>query len=233
MKVAIIPARGGSKRIPRKNIRPFAGQPMIAYAIRGAQAAGVFDHIVVSTDDDEIASVAESFGAEVPFRRPRALADDVTGTTAVVAHAVGWCRDHGWDVDYACCIYATVPLIQARHLREALDKLLSSGKMYCFPVASFPAPIQRALKLTPQGIEMFEPAHLSSRSQDLTPAFHDSGQFYWGTAQAWLEQRNIFSHDATAIVLPRHAVQDIDTEEDWTFAEKLYALLQERSDANV
>lgn len=227
MKVAIIPARGGSKRIPRKNVRPFAGIPMIAHAIRGAKESGLFDKIIVSTDDEEIAKVSESYGASAPFRRPKELATDTAGSDPVVVHALRWCLDQGWDVQFACCIYATVPLLQARFLCEAFETLSKSGKSFCFPVASFPAPIQRALKLTPAGVEMFEPSHATTRSQDLTPAYHDAGQFYWGTTAAWLEERKIFSRDSTAIVLPRTVVQDIDTEEDWAFAEKLYALLHQ------
>jgi N-acylneuraminate cytidylyltransferase len=231
MKVAIIPARGGSKRIPRKNIRPFAGVPMIAHAIRAAQSAGVFDRIIVSTDDEEIAAVAEKYGAEAPFRRPPELANDHAGSDAVIVHAVRWCREQGWDVQLVCCIYATVPLLQSRYIREALDLLVASGKDFCFTAATFAAPIQRAIKLTPDGVEMFAPEYKNARSQDLTPAYHDAGQFYWGTAAAWLEGRDVFSHGAKAIVLPRHLVQDIDTEEDWTFAEMLYRLVQERAKA--
>ena len=228
MRVAIIPARGGSKRIPRKNIRPFAGIPMLAHAIRTARAAGLFDHIIVSTDDDEITQVAQEAGAEVPFRRPAALADDHAGTGEVTTHALRWCLDQGWKIDAACCIYATVPLLQATYLLQAFEKMREAGKHFCFPVATFPAPIQRALKLTPQGVEMFAPEFAETRSQDLIPAYHDAGQFYWGTVEAWLEQREVFSHDSVAIVMPRHLVQDIDTEEDWQFAETLYRLLHKQ-----
>ncbi len=228
MRVAIIPARGGSKRIPRKNIRPFAGKPMIAHPILAAKESGVFDRILVSTDDEEIAKVAEAWGAEAPFRRPPELANDFAGTGEVVTHAVRWCLDQKWNVSAVCCVYATTPLLTPASLRRGLEMLTSSGKAYAFSVASFPAPIQRAIKLTPEGVEMFEPKHAETRSQDLTPAYHDAGQFYWGTPAAWLENLPVFSHDAVGVVLERHEVQDIDTEEDWQFAEALYQLMQAR-----
>ncbi len=229
MRVAIIPARGGSKRIPRKNIRPFAGKPMIAHPILAAKASGVFDRILVSTDDEEIAQVAGAWGAEAPFRRPSALANDFAGTGEVMTHAVRWCLDQKWNIDAVCCVYATTPLLEPASLRRGLELLTSSGKAYAFSVASFPAPIQRALKLTPEGVEMFEPKHAGTRSQDLIPAYHDAGQFYWGTPAAWLENRPVFSHESVGVVLPRHEVQDIDTEEDWAFAEALYRLNQTRA----
>ena len=226
MRIAIIPARGGSKRIPRKNIKPFAGVPMIAHSIRAAQQSGLFDRILVSTDDEEIAAVAETWGATAPFRRPAELANDVAGTTEVVAHAVEWCRAQGWGLSTVCCIYATAPLLQPASLDAALDKMTKTGKSFCFPVAAFEAPIQRALKLAGDGIEMFDPTFFETRSQDLIPAYHDAGQFYWGTPEAWREQRRIFSDAATVIILPKHMVQDIDTPEDWTRAEILFAALK-------
>lgn len=228
LKIAIIPARGGSKRIPRKNIRPFAGLPMIAHAIQSAQKAAVFDKIVISTDDDEIADIARTYGADVPFRRPPELSDDFAGVVPVVAHAVRWAQEHGWAATHACLIYATVPLLQPQYLREAFDKMTAEHKSFCLSVAAFPAPIQRSIKLAPEGLEPFDPAGMKARSQDLEPAYHDAGQFCWGTADAWLQQRSVFSHETTGIVLPRHLVQDIDTEDDWAFAEILYKLLQQR-----
>lgn len=226
MRVAVIPARGGSKRIPRKNVRPFAGRPMIAHSIAVAQQSGCFDAIVVSTDDDEIAAVAEAHGAAVPFRRPAALADDHTGTTEVVAHAVQELTASGWDLSYVCCIYATAPLLTAEALSEGLERLRRSGASYAFGVAAFPAPIQRALRITDRGtLEPIWPENVLMRSQDLEPAYHDAGQFYWGTAAAWARGDQAHAAAAVPVVLPPYRVQDIDTPEDWERAEHLYELL--------
>ena len=232
MKVAVIPARGGSKRIPRKNVRPFCGRPMIAWPIAAARASGCFDRIVVSTDDEEIANVAIAAGAEVPFLRPAALADDHTPTIPVVAHAIDQLRAAGDAIDLACCIYATAPFLQPASLREGLTLLETQGCQYAFSVTSFPAPIQRALRLTREGrVEMFHPELFNVRSQDLEPAYHDAAQFYWGRAEAWLQGKPLFSRDAAPVVLPRHLVQDIDTPEDWAAAEAMFrtSLLPEKA----
>jgi pseudaminic acid cytidylyltransferase len=199
---------------------------MIAHSIKAAQRSELFDHILVSTDDEEIAAVAEAWGAEVPFRRPAELANDVAGTTEVIAHGVRWCDEEGWPLAAVCCIYATAPLLQPETLRTAFAKMAQTGKSFCFPVTAFEAPIQRALKLVGDGIEMFDPTFFHARSQDLAPAYHDAGQFYWGTPEAWREQRLLFSDAATVITLPKHLTQDIDTMEDWLRAEMLYAALQ-------
>lgn len=223
MRVAIIPARGGSKRIPRKNIRLFHGRPVIGYSIDAAAASGLFDRIVVSTDDAEIAEISRSLGAETPFVRPPELADDHAGTTPVVAHAIGMLRAAGDDVRHACCIYATAPLLDARFLSEGFDRLVDGGFDYVFSATSFPFPIQRAIRLLDGGrIEPFDPQSIGRRSQDLEHAYHDAGQFYWGTADAWAQQRLIFGRSSAALVLPRHLVQDIDTIEDWHRAELMY-----------
>ncbi|WP_028990748.1 pseudaminic acid cytidylyltransferase [Thermithiobacillus tepidarius DSM 3134] len=227
MKVAIIPARGGSKRIPRKNIKPFAGKPIIAHSIDAALRSALFDRIIVSTDDQEIAQVAQAFGAEIPFLRPPALADDFTGTNAVVKHAIQWLAQHGQAVNYACCIYATAPLLQAEHLREGYDKLLSSGRSFAFSVTSFSFPIQRALRVTPDGgVGAIFPEHIFTRSQDLEETYHDAGQFYWGRAAAFLNDELTFSPASVPVILPRHLVQDIDTPEDWRRAELLFQAWQ-------
>jgi N-acylneuraminate cytidylyltransferase len=226
MKLCVIPARGGSKRIPRKNIRPFAGLPIIAWSIRAALETGLFDRVMVSTEDEEIANVAQQQGATIPFLRPRDLADDHTGTDAVVKQAIAWHRQQGFDVTHACCIYATAPFVRARYLKEGHDRLLASGKSFAFSVTSFPFPIQRALRLTADGgVEAIQPEHIGTRSQDLEPAFHDAGQFYWGTADAFLNDEVIFSRASVPILLPRWLVQDIDTEEDWRRAELLHQVL--------
>lgn len=225
MNIAVIPARGGSKRIPRKNIRDFCGKPLIAWSIAAARDSGCFDRILVSTDDDEIAVVAAAYGAEVPFRRPLELADDFTPTIPVIAHAIAWAQQ-AEPVQRACCIYATAPLLQGNDLAHGLATLDACDWDYAFSVTTFPFPIQRALRLDPQGhIAMFDPAQRETRSQDLEEAYHDAGQFYWGRADAWLAHRPIFATRSAAVVLPRKRVQDIDTLEDWDRAELLFRML--------
>lgn len=227
MKLCVIPARGGSKRIPRKNIRPFAGQPIIAWSIEAARACGLFDRVMVSTDDAEIAEVAARFGAEVPFMRPPALADDHTGTNAVVKQALQWHRDQGQAVDVACCLYATAPFTQVRYLRQGHEMLMASGKAFVFSVSRYDFPVQRALRLNAAGeVEALYPAYRQTRSQDLEPAYHDAGQFYWGRAEAFLEGAILFSSVSLPVILPSRLVQDIDTEEDWRRAELMFAALQ-------
>lgn len=232
MKVAIIPARGGSKRIPRKNIRAFAGKPMIGYAIEAAFACGQFDRVIVSTDDDEIADVASRFGAELPFRRPIDLADDHTPTVPVIRHAIEACIGLGWAVSHACCIYPGVPFIRAGDLAAAYDLLeAQGGGGYSFPVTGFPSPIQRALRRSGDGaIAPFDPAHVGTRTQDLEPAYFDAGQFYWGRTESWLAGLNIHAN-GRAIVLPEWRVVDIDTPEDWERAEALHRVIAQMPDA--
>jgi N-acylneuraminate cytidylyltransferase len=221
--VAIITARGGSKRIPRKNIRDFVGKPIISYPIRAALDSGLFERVIVSTDDAEIAAIARNHGAETPFMRPAELSDDHTATLPVVQHAIRWLQDNGQPVAHACCIYPTAPFLTPEVLREGLDALRTHGKDYAFSVARFGFPIQRALRCTPgQGVEPFHPQYMGCRSQDLEPAYHDAGQFYWGTSKAFLAARPVFSEASFPIVLPHHMVQDIDDEEDWIRAEFMY-----------
>ncbi|MCE8040703.1 pseudaminic acid cytidylyltransferase [Halomonas daqingensis] len=226
--VAVIPARGGSKRIPRKNIKPFAGKPMIAWSIEAALASGCFDRVIVSTDDEEIATVASEWGAEVPFRRPAELSDDHTGTIPVIAHAIEWFREQGEAPAAVCCLYATAPFVQPEDLRCGYQNLQGGEEIdYAFSVTSYAFPIQRALRLTPEGrVAMFQPEHFHTRSQDLEEAWHDAGQFYWGLSDAWLKRRPIFSERAVPVFLPRHRVQDIDTPEDWQRAEWLFRAWQ-------
>lgn len=227
MNVAIIPARGGSKRIPRKNVKDFYGKPMIAWSIEAAKASGCFDKIIVSTDDSEIAHIARQLGAEIPFMRPAALSDDYTGTIPVIRHAVEWLNQNDAPVEYACCIYATAPFILPEDLKQGLQLIKESGSSYAFSVTSYAFPIQRAVRITKNGrVAMFNPEHFQTRSQDLEEAWHDAGQFYWGTADAWCEQRAIFGEDSLPVRLPRHRVQDIDTAEDWKRAEWLFRALQ-------
>lgn len=227
MKLAVIPARGGSKRIPRKNIKEFCGRPMIAWAIEAARNSDCFDRIIVTTDDTEIAEISRQWGAEVPFTRPANLSDDLTGTTPVIAHAIDWVNRNVGTVKFACCLYATAPFVQAEDLHRGFDVLQQSGADFAFSVTSYAFPIQRAIRITvDRRVEMFEPEHFHTRSQDLEEAFHDAGQFYWGRASAWLAGKMLFSHDATPVLLPRHRVQDIDTAEDWVRAEWLFKEMQ-------
>jgi pseudaminic acid cytidylyltransferase len=227
MRLAIIPARGGSKRIPRKNIKAFGALPMIAWSIRAAIQSQCFDRIIVSTDDDEIAAVAKQHGAEVPFVRPVNLSDDHTGTIPVIAHAIDWQNQHGRAAMEVCCLYATAPFVQAADLQRGLQVLRSTGADYAFSVTSYAFPIQRAIRITAdQRVAMFQPEHFNTRSQDLPEAWHDAGQFYWGQAQAWLVGKPLFSQGSAPVAIPRHRVQDIDTPEDWERAEWLFKAMQ-------
>ncbi len=229
MNVAIIPARGGSKRIPRKNIKDFCGKPVIAYSIEAAEASEVFDRIIVSTDDSEIADVAKKHGAEIPFMRPKYLSDDHTGTTEVIAHAVEWMRDEGWTLSAVCCIYATAPFIQAKDLQIGRELLRTGNWQFVFSATTFPFPIHRAFEQTSEGgLKMVFPEYFSARSQDLPVAIHDAGQFYWGLPDAWAERRKIFDKWSTVVLLPRWRVQDIDTMEDWEQAEILFSIIEKR-----
>jgi len=226
MRLAVIPARGGSKRIPRKNIKEFCGKPMIAYSIEAAQKSGCFDKIVVSTDDEEIAAFARSLGADVPFMRPKELSDDHTATIPVIAHAIRASVADVSEIEAVCCIYATAPFVQASFIQEAYEKLIRTHSAYAFSATSFPFPIQRAIRMTNDDhVEMFSPENFNTRSQDLEEAYHDAGQFYWGTPEAWLEGKIIFAPHSTVVLLPRHLVQDIDTPEDWMRAEFMFKAL--------
>ena len=226
-RVAIIPARGGSKRIPRKNVKAFCGKPMIAWSIEAAKASGCFDQIIVSTDDEEIANVARGWGAAAPFMRPAELSDDFAGTMPVMRHAVEWLNQNDAEVEYACCIYATAPFVSAEDLKQGFQLIKDMGSSYAFSVTSYPFPPPRAIRITESGrVAMFNPEHFQTRSQDLEEAWHDAGQFYWGSAKAWCEERPIFGEDSVPVKLPRHRVQDIDTPEDWIRAEWLFRAIQ-------
>lgn len=233
MRLCIIPARGGSKRIPRKNIKPFCGKPMIAWSIEAALRSGCFDQVIVSTDDAEIADVARQYCARVPFMRPAELSDDHTGTIPVIRHAIEWFNGQGQTVEQVCCLYATAPFICVEDIQRGLQILEETGSGYAFSVTSYAFPIQRAIRLTEQGrVEMFNPEHFNTRSQDLEEAFHDAGQFYWGRADAWLQGRMIFGPSSMPVILPRHRVQDIDTAEDWVRAEWLFKAMQAQQDTD-
>lgn len=223
--VCIIPARGGSKRIPKKNIKDFFGKPLIAYSIETALNSKLFEKVLVSTDDEEIAAIAKKYGAVVPFLRPKALSDDFTGTGAVISHALSFLQTQGERYDYVCSIYATAPLLQVKYLKEGFEKLKNSDAVNSFSATSMPFPIQRTFKINNDRCEMFWPENFKKRSQDLEEAYQDAGQFYWKN----LHNKStdvMFGKDSIPIVLPRFLVQDIDTLEDWERAEVLYEVLK-------
>lgn len=228
MRLAVIPARGGSKRIPRKNVKDFCGKPMIAWSIETALESGCFDRVIVSTDDDEIAEVAMACGADVPFRRPAELSDDFTPTVPVIAHAIEW-QQRSAAVSSACCLYATAPFVRAEDLQTGQRMLDAGAADYAFSATTYGFPIQRAISVDKdQRVSMFQPEHAGTRSQDLDEAWHDAGQFYWGAAEAWLASRPIFGASSVIVPLPRYRVQDIDTVEDWQRAELIFNALAAR-----
>ncbi len=228
MYVAVIPARGGSKRIPRKNIKEFRGKPMIAWSIEVAKQSGLFDRVVVSTDDQEIATIAMTYGAEVPFVRPSTLADDHTPTVPVVAHGISALAELGVFPECVCCIYPCAPFIRSEDLVAGLALLKESGSNYAYPVAEFAHPVQRALWRTENGeMRFMSPEHELARTQDLPPAFHDTGQFYWGRTDAWAAQKRMHSEGA-GLVVPYWRFVDIDTIDDWQRAELMFELQIEK-----
>ncbi len=228
MNICVIPARGGSKRILRKNIKDFLGKPIIAYSIEVALKSNCFDKVIVSTDDDEIAVIAKKYGAKVPFIRPNELSNDYAGTIPVIKHAIEWLEENNNTIDNVCCLYATAPFIQSKIIFKAYQQLKDSSADYCFGVTSFAFPIQRAIKIVQDDkVDMFYPEHFNTRSQDLEEAYHDAGQFYWGKAQAFKDGLSIFSEVSSPYILPRYLVQDIDSTEDWIRAEAMYKVLKE------
>ena len=227
MNICVIPARGGSKRIPRKNIKLFHGKPMIAWSIQAAIEAECFDRIIVSTDDDEIATVSEQYGAEIPFMRPAELADDFATTVDVMKHSVQALQNNSDKALTLCCLYATAPFTTATDLRQAYDLFIEEPVDYVFSAASFAFPVQRAIRMNPDNrVSMLIPEHRLTRSQDLEPMYHDAGQFYWGSDKAFEEARPFFSERSKAFILPRYRVQDIDDREDWERAELMMRVLQ-------
>ncbi len=223
--LAIITARGGSKRIPRKNIRDFLGKPIIAYSIESAIKSSVFDEIMVSTDDDEIAEIAKKYGAKFPFKRSDETSNDTATTTDVIIEVLNEYKKLGVIFDYACCIYPTAPFITAESLKSGLDKMLNNATEAAIPVAKYSYPIQRALKIDSEdNLSMLYPEHSRSRSQDLTSCYHDAGQFYWFKVSAIKPDMELLKMKASPIVIPETQVQDIDTEEDWILAEMKYKM---------
>ena len=226
MNIAIIPARGGSKRIPKKNIKEFFGKPMIAWAIEAAKRSGKFDHVIVSSDNAEIIEISNLWGATTPFMRPDNLADDLTPTVPVIAHAVEECQRLGWSVNYACCIYPGVPFLEADDLIKAYDLINNTKVDFVYPVTEYSHPTQRAMRQLPSGqMEFMNPSSEMTRTQDLEATFHDAGQFYWGKASAWLDQKKMHS-DGVGMVIPNWRVVDIDNFDDWKRAELLSAILK-------
>jgi pseudaminic acid cytidylyltransferase len=227
MKLAVVPARGGSKRIPRKNIKLFGGKPILSYAVSVARASGLFDAIVVSSEDAEILALAEDLGAK-PLHRPDELADDYTPTVPVIAHAISVCESWGWQPDPVCCIYPAVPFLQPQDLVNALSMLDQREADYIFPVVAFPSPIQRALRLAGDGkVTPFFVGDEYTRTQDLEPAYHDAGQFYWGRTSAWVEGKGIHTH-GYAMAIPGWQAVDIDTPDDWIRAEMIQLTIMVR-----
>lgn len=228
MKLCIIPARGGSKRIPRKNIKDFLGKPIIAYSIEAALESKLFDKVIVSTDDEEIVETAKKYGAGAPFMRPDELADDHTATIPVVKHAIEWLDAQGESPSEVCCLYATAPFVQENTIRKAYEQMKQEQADYCFTATSFSFPVQRAIKVTADNrVKMLDPKKFETRSQDLEEVFHDAGQLYWGKAEAFKQEKLLFSKDSTPYILPRYLVQDIDTQDDWTRAEAMFRVLQQ------
>jgi pseudaminic acid cytidylyltransferase len=224
MSICIIPARGGSKRIPRKNIKDFCGKPMIAWSIEAAKKSNIFSKILVSTDDEEIASLAKSFGVEVPFLRPHDLADDYATTGAVMAHACQWIKDEGISSESVCCLYPTAPFVQPSDLKEALSLIETGNWKYVFTVGEYSSPIFRSFIQKPDGgIKMLFPENFETRSQDLENVYHDAGMFYFGSLGTWIERVKVFDSLSFPLKIPSWRVQDIDTKDDWVRAELVAA----------
>ena len=227
MNICVIPARGGSKRIPRKNIRNFCGKPIIAWSIQAAQLSGCFDEVIVSTDDYEIAELARQWGAHIPFMRPPGLADDFSGTTPVIAHAIRWYVDQGHNPEAICCLYATAPFVKSCEIVKGFEMLTHvPADRFVFTATPYASPIERAIRINAMSGEayMCQPDQFCKRSQDIETAYHDAGQFYWGRSNAWLHSGNLFQC-GKPLLLPRWRVLDIDTEDDWTHAELLAVAL--------
>jgi len=226
MKICVIPARGGSKRIPRKNIRSFLGKPVIAYPIQAALKSGLFDEVIVSTDDKEIAAVAKQWGASVPFERPKALSDDLTATAPVLVHAIEWFEKGGHKVTEMTCLYPATPFATVDLLKSAYQHWKASDANYCFSVSEFPSAPQRALTLNDSGrLHSLHPEYISTRTQDLPVANFDAGMFYICDAQVFKTLVPLYSDASVPFVLPRHIAHDIDTLDDWHYAEKIYEFM--------
>lgn len=226
MNIAIIPARGGSKRIKKKNIKDFCGKPIISYSIEIAKKSKIFDKIFVSTDDKEIADIAKSCGAEVPFLREKNLSDDLTGTHNVIGSFVQKLIESGSKINYACCIYATAPLIQISDLLKGLDIIKENKWDMVFAATSYNYPVSRSFRIkTDKSLEMLFEDKFNSRSQDLENVYHDAGQFYWSKPDIWMGENPGYGSSSSVILLPNWRVQDIDNLEDWRRAELIFSTL--------
>jgi len=227
-KIAIIPARGGSKRIPRKNIKLFLGMPIISYSIKVALECGLFDEVMVSTDDDEIADIAQDFGANVPFLRSRENSNDFATTIDVILEVIKMYESKcSTSFHTGCCIYPTAPFTTASQLKDSYYQLLDKKFDSVFPVLRFGYPIQRALAMRDQKVTMINPEHINSRSQDLEPLYHDSGLFYWFNVKAIIKNQKMFTENSGGIIISELHAQDIDNEIDWKLAELKYKLVNE------
>ena len=231
MIVCIIPARGGSKRIKKKNIKLFNQKPIISYSIKKALKSNCFDKIICSTDNKAIASIAKKYGAETPFLRPLNLSDDKTTITPVVAHAINYLQKQGHKINLVCCIFPTAPLMKVKDIQKSFKIIKNNNIDYCFSVTKYSFPIQRSIKIKKdKKCEMFYPEMVHKRSQDLEEAYHDAGQFYWGKVDAWLNRKLIFSNKSCPYVIPNLRAQDIDTHEDWKNLELKYKVLKKNAE---
>jgi pseudaminic acid cytidylyltransferase len=231
MNLCVIPARIGSKRIPKKNIKIFCGKPIIAWSIEQAIASKCFHKIIVSTDDNEIAEISKSYGADVPFIRPKSLSDDYTETVPVISHAIKWQTQNYQKPTYVCCIYATAPFIKLDYLQQGLKIIKNFSFNYTFSATKYVYPIQRSFWINKnKELEMFNPKHSNSRSQDLEEYFHDAGQFYWGLRDSWLENKPLISENSKPILIPRNRALDIDTLEDWQIAERMFEVINKKNE---
>jgi pseudaminic acid cytidylyltransferase len=223
MQLAIIPARGGSKRIPRKNIKNFCGKPMLYYAIEAIKKTKMFSDIIVSTDDLEIKEMALELGAKVPFLRPKNLSDDFTPTQPVIAHAIKECLDRKADFESVCCVYPAVPLITSNDIKEAFNLHKRNSMKYCFPIVEFSPPIEQALKINKNNQKLLPlfPGYELERTQDIKKTYFDAGQFYWGEKDLWLNEANIIGN-GVGYILPSWRTVDIDNLDDWKRAELMY-----------
>jgi pseudaminic acid cytidylyltransferase len=230
MNVAVIPARGGSKRILKKNIKEFCGKSIIAWPIEAARRSGLFQKILVSTDDEEIAEISRSFGAEIPFMRPTELSDDYCSTGEVMAHAVSWMNDHKWKIEDVCCIYGTAVFFNVEDIKFGYSTFSTGNWSYVFSATDFEYPIFRSFREHPDGgVEMIFKENFEKRSQDLPIALHDATQFYWGKSHTWLKNLKMFDRHSHPIKIPRWRVQDIDTEDDWKRAEIMFDMLRKKN----
>lgn len=230
MKVAIIPARGGSKRIKDKNIRDFGGQPMIFWAISNAIKSGIFDRIIVSTDSIEVKAIALECGAEVPFIRPAHLSNDLAGTLPVIKHCIDWLEGHDETLSEVCCIYPATPFLEPQDLQKGFRRLFKNDVCFSFSITSYAHPIQRALRINENGlVKMIKKKNSDNQTQDLSEMYHDAGQFYWAMASNWRSESSILSSRASGIIIPRYRAIDIDTWEDWTFAEIIFQAMKFKS----